>query len=196
MDAFRDEFYEEFKKNDAVLSRVSKIVRPEGRVNKKVAPMKTPQAIQSGKTVEDALAKFKRRSMLKKDLEELIKVQPFKGISPFLRFFGFKWDMIARIVIDPAHEFHNLVKDLLALMNCVSSMQFKPKRLAEEKLMGRFTSLANNRQAPWIIRPRLRKILSALLKSGKLKLPSAWAKLLNYFNDDYEKMKIAESLAL
>jgi hypothetical protein len=42
--------------------------------------------------------------------------------------FGEDWDLINRIAADPAHEFHNLVKDLLKLISNKGSMKFKEAR--------------------------------------------------------------------
>ena len=42
--------------------------------------------------------------------------------------FGEDWDLMNRIAADPAHEFHNLVKDMLKLWSNVGSMRFKEAR--------------------------------------------------------------------
>lgn len=179
-----------------MLNRVSKVdAVTQRRVNVKPAKMTTGQAIKSGRTVEDAIAKFERGSMTKKGLTDIAQEEPFKGVSVFCEFFGESWDMINRIAFDPAHEFHNLVKDLIALVTNVGSMHFKPKRLDEEKKLGRFSECKTPKDAPWIVSDRTRTILSELIDSNKLKVPSDWPKILNYFNDDYEKIKLAESMA-
>ena len=194
-EALRSSFYEEFNKNDAVLNRVSKMGDEGVRVNTKPAVMTTAKAIKSGRDVEEALGRTLRGSMTKKCLEEVVKKNPFKGVSVFTEFFGEDWDMIRRIAIDPAHEFYNLVKDLLALVLSLKSMAFKPKRLEEEKKMGRFKDLKNSKEADWIISQRIRTILSQVIKSHKLKVPDSWPKTLDYFSEDYEKIKLAEAMS-
>jgi hypothetical protein len=49
-------------------------------------------------------------------------------VSIFTSMFGEDWDLINRIAADPAHEFHNLVKDLLKLISNKGSMKFKEAR--------------------------------------------------------------------
>ena len=194
-EALRSSFYEEFNKNSAVLNRVSKMDGEEVRVNTKPAAMTTAKAIKSGRIVEESLRRTLRGSMTKKRLAEIVKDNPFKGVSVFIEFFGEDWDMIRRIAIDPAHEFYNLVKDLLALVLSLKGMAFKPNRLAEEQKMGRFKDLNNSKQAGWIVSQRTRTILSQLIKSHKLKVPNSWPKTLDYFSEDYEKIKLAEAMS-
>jgi hypothetical protein len=194
--ALREQFYEEHNSNDAVLNRTSKIDNSTGeRINKKPMNMQTSAAIAAGRDVEEAIRRFNNRSMSKKRLEEIIKEKPFKGVGAFSEFFGEEWDMIKRIAIDPAHELHNLVKDLLALMQSASSMDFKPKRLAEEQKMHRFSNFANRHDAEWLISERRREILCSLIENRLFLVPESWPKIINYFNDDYDKIKLAESMA-
>lgn len=191
----RDRFYEEFKRNDAVLNRTSKVTSNNIRVNVKPAKMTTQAAVKSGKNVEEAVRRTKNSSMSKNMLKKIIESEPFKGVSAFIKFFGPDFNIIPRIVIDPAHEMHNLVKDVLGLWLNVGGMEFKPKRLSEEKKMGRYSRYNNNTDAVWRINSRLLVILSTLMESGQLKIPEAWPKLLNYFSEEYEKIKLAESMA-
>ena len=109
--------------------------------------------------------------MTKKDLKALVEEEPFKYVSVFASFFGTDWDIISRIVIDPAHEIHNLVKDLLALTMNDGSMEFKPKRLNEEKKIGRFSEYKSNKDATWRISDRMKEILSSLMKDHVFKIP-------------------------
>ena len=157
--------------------------------------MTTTRALESGQIVDRSVALYKRRSMTQKTLKEIIEKQPFKGVSVFATFFGPNWQMIKRACIDPAHEVTNLVKDMLGLMLNKGAMEFKPKRLTEEKKMGRYENLASNKTAPWRISARYITILCLLMASKTLKVADAWPRLLNYFSDDYEKIKLAESMA-
>ena len=157
--------------------------------------MTTSKAFLSGQVVEEAIRNCKSRNITKEALKQILSDQPFKGVSVFQRFFGPNWDMIRRVAVDPAHELHNLVKDMLGLLLSDGAMDFKPKRLAEEKLMGRFKNLQNSRQAAWILSAKRKLILDALIESRQLKVPEAWPRILNYFNEDYEKIKLAESMA-
>ena len=61
--------------------------------------------------------------------------------------------------------------------------------------MGRYENLASNKTAPWRISARYITILCLLMASKTLKVADAWPRLLNYFSDDYEKIKLAESMA-
>ena len=185
------QFMAEFNKNQPVLCRVSKAEQQTGgRKIFKPANMTTAKAIKSGRTVERAIARAKTGSMTAKALKETVRQEPFKGVSVFIDFFGENWQMIKRIAMDPAHELYNLVKDILALVLSVKAMNFKPKRLEEEKKLGRFSNLQTTAQAPWIVGDRMRAILSQLLRSNKLRIPYGWPKLLDYFSDDYQKIKI------
>jgi hypothetical protein len=186
----------EFKKNQSVLHRVSKpSENSQDRRIFKPAPMTTAKAIKSGENVQRAIAATENGSMTKTRLKEIVQEEPFKGVSVFVKFFGKDWQMIKRIAMDPSHELHNLVKDMLALILSVKSMDFKAKRLEEEKKTGRFSGLQASNQAPWIVGARRRTILSQLMKSNKLQIPFGWPKLLDYFSEDYQKLKIAESMA-
>ena len=191
----RKRFYEEHKKNDAVLRAVSTTNDDGDRVNKKPPKMTTVLALQSGQTVDRSVALYKNKSMTAKRLAEIFEEQPFKGVSVFATFFGSKWQMIERTGIDPAHEISNLVKDMLALMLNKNAMEFKPKRLEEEQKMGRYKNWSSNKKASWRISAQFIMILSTLLASNQLKISAAWPRLLNYFTDEYEKIKLAEAMA-
>jgi len=194
----RKQFYAEHNKNLPVLNRVSDgsiLGNNVERVNKKPAKMTTIRALASGQIVDRSVALYKRKAMTQTNLLATIEEQPFKGVSVFATFFGSNWDMIKRACIDPAHEVTNLVKDMLGLMLNKGAMEFKPKRLVEEKLMNRYKNLASNKDAPWRISARFIAILCSLMSSTTLKVADAWPRLLNYFSDDYEKIKLAESMA-
>ena len=78
--------------------------------------------------------------------KEVEESEPFKNESVFMKFFGPDWDMIKRIACDPAHQFYNLVKDLLALIGNFGSMQFKEKYMQHEQEHGRFKDITTTRQ--------------------------------------------------
>ena len=195
----RSRFREEHKRNTPVLHQTSRLENtdePLGpRKNYKAPPMTTSKAILSGEVVEEAIRNCKARNITKEALKTILSENAFKGVSVFQRFFGPNWDMIRRIAVDPAHELHNLVKDMLGLILSDGAMDFKPKRLKEEKLMGRFKELPTSKKATWIMSDKRKAILSTLVTSRVLKVPEAWPRILNYFNEDYEKIKLAESMA-
>ena len=135
----RKKFYAEHNKNQPVLYRVSEgsnLGNNLQRVNKKPPKMTTTRALESGQIVDRSVALYQRRAMTQKALKDIIEKQPFKGVSVFATFFGPNWQMIKRACIDPAHEVTNLVKDMLGLMLNKGAMEFKPKRLTEEKKNG------------------------------------------------------------
>ena len=59
-------------------------------------------------------------------------------MSPFHELFGYTWDMIMRIAFDPAHEFGNLGKDLLGLINNKDKMRWTNSRAKSHRKKKRF----------------------------------------------------------
>ena len=129
---------------------------------------------------------------LRAKVKKALEASPFKDVSPFIRFLGDDQDLINRIALDPAHEFHNLVKDYLMLICDQGKMKLKEKYLANEQANGRFEDIVLG-EAPWHVSKKLKNILNQLVRW--LKIPSGWPALLDYFTDDTKKMKLAEGLA-
>ena len=125
-------------------------------------------------------------------LKETTEREPFKDVSPFVEFFGLDWDMVRRIAVDPAHQFYNLAKDILALTGNRSNMALTKEYLAKERARGRFKDITLSK-VPWHVSDKYKRILTLFLTT--VKIPNGWPMLLNYFSDEYEKIKIAESLA-
>jgi hypothetical protein len=198
-EALQKEFREEHKRNNPLLHQTSRLVdldEPNGeRKNYKAPPMTTIKAIQSGERMEKAIADCKAAYITRSKLLEQAKKEPFKGVSVFQKFFGKHWDMIGRIAVDPAHEMHNLVRDMLGLLLSEGAMDFKKKRLDEEKKMSRFKNLKKPKDAGWIISAKRKAILDNLIARHELKVPEAWPRIINYFNEDFIKIKLAESMA-
>ena len=72
--------------------------------------------------------------------------EPFKDVSVFMKLHGLDWDMIRRIACDPAHQFYNLVKDLLSLTTNFGPHKFTAGHLQFEKGHGRFQSITTVRK--------------------------------------------------
>jgi len=161
--------------------------------------MTTKKAKISGETtgqLANALKEFRNKKEkptrgLITRLKETTEREPFKDVSPFVEFFT-DWDMIRRIAVDPAHQFYNLAKDILALTNNRSNMALTREYLAKEKARGRFKDITLSK-VPWHVSDKYKRILTLFLAT--VKIPNGWPMLLNYFSDEYEKIKIAESLA-
>jgi hypothetical protein len=105
----RNAWRDEFNRNNPILQAGTK----------KLTYTTTTFATQSGDKVERLKAVTERipyqkgsKSAYKKAYFE----ERFKSKSVFTLFFGEDWDLISRIAADPAHELHNLVKDLLKLV--------------------------------------------------------------------------------
>ena len=115
----------------------------------KPQPMTTEKARESGRkafAIQQELQGHRDRggpipqglpTLAKKTAEE----EPFKNESVFMKHFGSDWDMIKRIACDPAHQFYNLVKDLLALIGNFGSMKSKEKYLEHEQEHGRLKDI-------------------------------------------------------
>jgi hypothetical protein len=158
----------------------------------------TQQASAVGRAVEAAEERARRGDMTQTALKNLIADSPFKYVPVFTKYFGEDWDLISRIATDPAHEFQNLVLDLLDLICNEGKMKLKDKYWEEEKKQGRFRDFPKkNRvvQAPWHASKQVKNILTVLIRDGKFKTASAWPAVMPYFGEGHNKIKIAESLA-
>ena len=169
-------------------------------IGTKPLPMTTTEARESGRRAGD-----KQRELdgyldsktdpprgLKTKVKKIMQQEPFKDEAVFFKYFGEDWDMIKRIAVDPAHQFHNLVKDYLALILDLDSKKFRQEDLTKEKKHGRFEDIEMN-NVPWHVSKKYKNILTKLQKS--LKIPEGWPMMLDFFSDDYERVKIAEALA-
>ena len=169
-------------------------------IGRKPLPMETKEARASGKTagakqreLDGYLdSKTKPPRGLKTEVKNTMKQESFKDEAVFFKYFGDTWDMIKRIAVDPAHQFHNLVKDYLALILDLDSKKFRPEDLAKEQKHGRFEGIGM-KTVPWHVSKKFKNILTKLQKS--LKIPDGWPMMLDFFSDEYERMKIAEALA-
>ncbi len=156
--------------------------------------MTTAEAVASGTRVAAARQNLQdnpNQRGLKTRLAETEYDEPFKDVSAFMKFFP-NWNMVDRIACDPAHQFYNLVKDFLALIGDFGTMALKRKYLDAEQKNNRFMDVELGK-APWHISMKYKNILTQYLKT--LKIPNSWPMMLNYFSDEYEKIKIAEALA-
>ena len=169
-------------------------------VGTKPRPMTTPEARESGRkagALQRELdgyldSKTDPPRGLKTKVKKIMQQEPFKDEAVFFKYFGEDWDMIKRIAVDPAHQFHNLVKDYLALILDLDSKKFRQEDLTKEKKHGRFEDIEMN-NVPWHVSKKYKNILTKLQKS--LKIPEGWPMMLDFFSDDYERVKIAEALA-
>jgi hypothetical protein len=123
-----------------------------------------------------------------------VEADSFKDVSVFTELFTEDWDMMNRVAADPAHEFHNLVKDILSLICNKGNMALKAKRLAEEKKIGRFQNVATPSQAPWLAsNETLRQVEQVVSGVGNtptvLRVPYGWPMNVNYFGEDIKKGK-------
>jgi hypothetical protein len=105
--------------------------------------MTTAMAIASGRRSRDAVRELKEnpRRGLKTKVKKILAEEPFRDVSVFLEHFGYDWDIINRIAVDPSHQFNNLCKDLLALLTNSGRMSFKKKYLDFEQTHGRFLGM-------------------------------------------------------
>lgn len=105
----RQAWKDEFNQDDAVL------LRGKNKPNYTT----TPQATKSGDIVRRLRSVTLQKPYphgSKARLKQAEFEERFKDISVFTEFFGVEWDLISRIAADPAHEFHNLVKDMIKLI--------------------------------------------------------------------------------
>jgi len=182
--------------------------RLKGHVQTKPKNMTTTEAVSSGKRAAAATKELKDNPKvrgLKTKQKKVIEQEPFKDVTVFFKYCGEDWDLVKRIACDPAHTFCNLAKDCLALLNNSGNMSLKKKYLEYEHKHGRLNNVMNCRRkktgddeendygAPWHVSKKYKNILGQLLLT--LKVPEDWPMLLNYFCDDYEKIKLAQGLA-
>ena len=108
--ALKEKWHKEFRKDsDASLNRSK--AKPKFTTTK--------EATVSGRLVEKMLAATKAKPYVpgsKSRYKEAEFAEAFKSVSAFTEFFTEEWDLILRIAADPAHEFYNLVKDMLKLI--------------------------------------------------------------------------------
>jgi hypothetical protein len=148
--------------------------------------MTTAKATQAGREVEDAKRRVADKSMTKIALKDLLEKTSFKEVPAFTKMFGEQWDLINKIATDPAHEFQNLILDLLALLCNAGSMKLKTAHWREEKKFGRFRNFGTSHGAPvapWHISACVKSIITGLIESGKFRVPAAWPKNMSYFSD-------------
>ena len=99
------------------------------------------------------------------------------------------WNKIHRTILDPDHQFHNFVKNVICIVGNLKHMAFtKAKRKGEWKL-DRFTAQKVPFHASIDCQARINHLCVTL------KLPNGWPALSPLFTD-CSKFKIAESLAL
>ena len=169
-------------------------------IGTKPQPMETKEARASGKRagakqreLDGYLdSKTKPRRGLKTEVKNTMKKESFKDEAVFFKYFGDDWDMIKRIAVDPAHQFSNLVKDYLALILDLDSKKFRFEDLTKEQKHGRFKDI-EMKNVPWHVSKKFKVIITKLQKS--LKIPDGWPMMLDFFSDDYERIKIAEAMA-
>ncbi len=108
--ALKEKWHKEFRKDsDASLHRAQ--AKPKFTTTK--------GATESGRLVERMLDATKTQPYAtgsKQRYKEAEFEEAFKSVSAFTEFFTEEWDLILRIAADPAHEFFNLVKDMLKLI--------------------------------------------------------------------------------
>jgi hypothetical protein len=182
--------------------------RLRGNVLAKPKDMTTAEAVASGKRAAAATKQLKDNPKvrgLKTKVKKVIEEESFKDVTVFFKYCGEDWDLVKRLACDPAHTFCNLAKDCLALLNNSGNMSLKKKYLEYEHKHGRLNSVMNCKRkktgdeeenyvgASWHISKKYKNILGQLLFT--LKVPEDWPMLLNYFCDDYEKIKLAQGLA-
>jgi hypothetical protein len=169
-------------------------------IGTKPLPMTTTEARESGRRAGDKQreldgyldAKTDPPRGLKTKVKKIIQQEPFKDEAVFFKYFGEDWDMIKRIAVDPAHQFTNLVKDYLALVLDLDSKKFRAEDLTKEQEHGRFRDI-EMKSVPWHVSKKYKNILSKLQKS--LKIPEGWPMMLDFFSDEYERIKMAEAMA-
>ena len=84
--------------------------------------------------------------MTKTTLKELIKDSAFKDVPALTEFFGESWDLLKRIVVDPAHNIDHIVEDVCALISNMGNMKFKKKYVNHErKKNGRYSDISETK---------------------------------------------------
>lgn len=155
-------------------------------------------------------AKEKPPRGLVSEVKNTEEKESFKDVCAILKLHEAEgWDLISRIACDPSHEFYNLVKDLLALIGNYGNMELKPKYLLKEQEHGRFPDVTRSKKkqqsntepeseevngVPFHVSKKLKTILTQLVRDLRYKIPYGWPSLMDYFTDEYEKIKMAEAL--
>ncbi len=177
-------FNKEFKRYPRILENTQ--AQPEKMTN--------DEAVAAGTRVAQARRKLQENPFqtgLKTRLKEAEFEEPFKDVSVFFKYFP-HWDMVNRIACDPAHQFYNLIKDFLALIGDYNNMSLKQAYLDAEQDKGRLLDV-NVGEAPWQVSNKFKTILT--LYQSTLKIPNTWPLMLDYFSDEFQKIKIGEALA-
>lgn len=155
----------------------------------------TEKAVTSGRKVKSMkdLADQKVYGA-KKRYEDTSKEEAFKDVSVFNEIFTVDWDLFDRIAADPAHEFHNLVVDMLSVLCNKGSMSLKKTHLAAEHKMKRFKDITTISKAPWIAsNDQISGIEEVINGPGTehsvLRVPYGWPTMVNYFGEEIKKGK-------
>ena len=76
----------------------------------------------------------------------MVKQSAFKDVPALTEFFGEEWDLLKRIVVDPAHNIDHIVEDTCALLCNMGSMKFKKKYVNhEKKVNGRYHDISESK---------------------------------------------------
>jgi hypothetical protein len=113
-----------------------------------------------------------------------VEEESFKDVPTMHEFFGSDWDMMNRVAADPAHEFHNLVKDLLGLICNKGKMSLKTKHLDAEHKRARFKHIQTPGEAPWTASKQSLEDAHDVIAATILKIPHGWPTMVNYFGED------------
>ena len=178
--ALKKKWEEEFARTGDYLRR--------GKGNPKMTT--TRQAITEGTTLRRLRDMLLKKSITQKAYDDAAKERSFKDNSVFTEILGEEWDLIMRVAVDPAHEFHNLVKDILSLIVNKGSMALKAKDLKNEQKVGRFQDITAS-SVPWHASTESLKQLEDLLTGAdyKLRCPAAWPTTMHYFGVDLKQGK-------
>ena len=125
----------------------------------------------------------------KSKYDNFIKDARFKGVSFLNEFLSLDWDLMNRVTTDPAHEFHNLVKDLLSLLCNKGNMAFRTKYLKQERSNGRFRDVKKTCEAAFIATTECLQSIEKIIESNVLKVPYGWPSMVNYFGEDVKNGK-------
>lgn len=186
----------------------------------KPEPMTTEEARASGERCGQKIRELQRYRDAKEkpprglvtEVKNTEEEESFKDVCAILKLHEAEgWDLISRIACDPSHEFYNLVKDFLALIGNYGNMELKPKYLSKEQERGRFPGVTRTKKkqktntetepdseevngVPFHVSKKLKSILTQLVRDLRHKIPYGWPALMDYFTDEYEKIKMAEAL--
>ena len=184
----RDEWKEEFHHTPDYARRgegkpkatTTKQARDEGLIMRKMKHLADTQPNGSG---------------AKSRYEEEAAHKSFKDNSVFTEILGTEWDLLMRVAVDPAHELHNLVKDILSLICNKGSMSLTVTHLEWEQKFHRFKDFAGGpSSAPWVASTkRLGEVENVVAGEGHnnsvLRSPYGWPTNVHYFGEDLKKGK-------